>query len=34
VRYHQERLGDRVASNGNRQPLGLRLAGRAVRLLP
>ena len=34
VRYHQERLGDRVARNGNRQPLGLRLVGRAVRLLP
>jgi dihydroflavonol-4-reductase len=34
VRYHQERLGDRVARNGQRQPLGLRLVGRAVRLLP
>jgi dihydroflavonol-4-reductase len=34
VRYHQERLGDRVARTGNRQPLGLRLVGRAVRLLP
>jgi dihydroflavonol-4-reductase len=34
VRWHEERLGDRVARNGRRQPLALRLAGRAVRLLP
>jgi len=34
VRYHQERLGDRLARNGGRQPIGLRLVGRAVRLLP
>jgi len=34
VRYHEERLGDRIVRNGNRQPLGLRLVGRAVRLLP
>jgi dihydroflavonol-4-reductase len=31
VRFHQERLGDRV---GGRQPLPLRVVGRAVRLLP
>jgi dihydroflavonol-4-reductase len=34
VRYHQERLGDRLARNGDRQPIGLRLVGRAVRMLP
>ena len=34
VRFYQERLGDRVARTGTRQPLGWRLAGRAVRLLP
>jgi dihydroflavonol-4-reductase len=34
VRYHQERLGDRLARNGGRQPIGLRLVGRAVRMLP
>jgi dihydroflavonol-4-reductase len=33
VRFHQERLGDRVAT-GTRQPLPWRLAGRAVRMLP
>jgi dihydroflavonol-4-reductase len=33
VRFHEERLGDRVAT-GTRQPLPWRLAGRAVRLLP
>jgi dihydroflavonol-4-reductase len=31
VRFHQERLGDRV---GHRQPLPWRVVGRAVRLLP
>jgi dihydroflavonol-4-reductase len=34
VRFHEDRLGDRIARNGRRQPLGWRLAGRAVRLLP
>jgi dihydroflavonol-4-reductase len=31
VRYHQERLGDRLARGGTRQPLGWRLVGRVVR---
>jgi dihydroflavonol-4-reductase len=31
VRYHQERLGDRLERGGTRQPLGWRLVGRAVR---
>ena len=31
VRYHQERLGDRLRRSGTRQPLPLRLAGRVVR---
>jgi dihydroflavonol-4-reductase len=34
VRFHQERLGDRVLRNGARQPLPWRLVGRAVRVLP
>jgi dihydroflavonol-4-reductase len=34
VRYHEERLGDRIVRNGRRQPLGWRVVGRAVRLLP
>jgi dihydroflavonol-4-reductase len=34
VRFHQERLGDRIARTGVRQPLGWRVVGRAVRLLP
>jgi dihydroflavonol-4-reductase len=34
VRWYQERLGDRLVRNGHRQPLALRLAGRAARLLP
>jgi dihydroflavonol-4-reductase len=34
VRWYQERLGDRLVRNGNRQPLALRMAGRAARLLP
>jgi dihydroflavonol-4-reductase len=34
VRFWEERLGDRIARNGRRQPLPLRLAGRATRLLP
>jgi len=33
VRFHAERLGDRVVT-GSRQPLPWRLAGRAVRMLP
>ena len=31
VRFHEERLGDRLQRVGRRQPLALRLAGRAVR---
>jgi dihydroflavonol-4-reductase len=31
VRYHQERLGDRLARGGTRQPLGWRLVGRVAR---
>jgi dihydroflavonol-4-reductase len=31
VRYHAERLGDRLLRNGRRQPLALRLIGGAVR---
>jgi dihydroflavonol-4-reductase len=31
VRYHEERLGDRLERNGRRQPLGWRLVGRAMR---
>lgn len=34
VQFHRERLGDRLAHTGSRQPLAWRLAGRAVRLLP
>jgi dihydroflavonol-4-reductase len=34
VQFHQERLGDRLARAGVRQPLGWRVVGRAVRLLP
>jgi dihydroflavonol-4-reductase len=34
VRFHQERLGDRIARTGVRQPLGWRLVGQAVRILP
>jgi dihydroflavonol-4-reductase len=31
VRYHQQRLGDRLKRAGHRQPLGWRLVGRALR---
>jgi dihydroflavonol-4-reductase len=31
VRYHEERLGDRLRRSGRRQPLGWRLLGRAMR---
>jgi len=31
VRYHQERLGDRLQRTGRRQPLGWRVLGRAMR---
>lgn len=31
VRYHQERLGDRLRRSGTRQPLALRLVGRVAR---
>jgi dihydroflavonol-4-reductase len=31
VRYHEERLGDRLQRSGTRQPLPLRVLGRAVR---
>jgi dihydroflavonol-4-reductase len=34
VRFHEERLGDRLRRNGVRQPLPLRVVGRAVRVLP
>jgi dihydroflavonol-4-reductase len=34
VRFHEERLGDRLQRNGARQPLPWRLVGRAVRVLP
>jgi dihydroflavonol-4-reductase len=34
VRFHQERLGDRLRRNGVRQPLPWRVVGRAVRVLP
>jgi len=34
VRFHEERLGARLTRNGARQPLGWRVVGRAVRLLP
>jgi dihydroflavonol-4-reductase len=34
VRFHQERLGDRLVRNGTRQPVGWRLLGHAARLLP
>jgi dihydroflavonol-4-reductase len=34
VRFHQERLGDRLVRNGTRQPLPWRLVGRVVRVLP
>ena len=31
VRYHEAKLGDRLARNGRRQPLGWRVVGRAMR---
>jgi hypothetical protein len=31
VRFHEERLGDRLLRVGRRQPLAWRMAGRAVR---
>ena len=31
VRYHEARLGDRLARTGRRQPLGWRVVGRALR---
>jgi dihydroflavonol-4-reductase len=34
VRFHEERLGDRLTRGGARQPLGWRVVGRAVRMLP
>jgi dihydroflavonol-4-reductase len=34
VRFHQERLGDRLLRTGTRQPLPWRLAGRVVKVLP
>jgi dihydroflavonol-4-reductase len=34
VRFHEERLGDRLKRNGTRQPLPWRLIGRVVRVLP
>jgi dihydroflavonol-4-reductase len=34
VRFYEERLGDRIAHDGRRQPLPMRVVGRAVRLLP
>jgi dihydroflavonol-4-reductase len=34
VRWHEERLGDRIARGGGRQPVGWRIVGRAVRMLP
>jgi dihydroflavonol-4-reductase len=34
VRFHQERLGDRLQRAGARQPLLWRIVGRAVRVLP
>jgi dihydroflavonol-4-reductase len=34
VRFHQERLGDRLLRTGTRQPLPWRVVGRAVRVLP
>jgi dihydroflavonol-4-reductase len=34
VRWYEERLGDRITRDGHRQPLALRVAGRAARLLP
>ena len=34
VRYHEERLGDRLKRDGSRQPLPWRLVGRAMRVLP
>lgn len=34
VRFHEERLGDRLKRNGTRQPLPWRLVGRAMRVLP
>jgi dihydroflavonol-4-reductase len=34
VRFHEERLGDRLRRNGTRQPLPWRLVGRAMRVLP
>ena len=34
VRFHQERLGDRLLRTGTRQPLPWRVVGRAVKVLP
>jgi dihydroflavonol-4-reductase len=34
VRFHQGRLGDRIARNGTRQPVAWRLLGEATRRLP
>ena len=34
VRFHEERLGDRLTRGGARQPLGWRVVGRAVKMLP
>jgi dihydroflavonol-4-reductase len=34
VRFHEERLGDRLARSGSRQPLGWRLIGEVARRLP
>ena len=34
VRFHEERLGDRIARGGSRQPLPWRVVGRAVKVLP
>jgi hypothetical protein len=31
VRYHEARLGDRLARGGRRQPVGWRLLGKAMR---
>ena len=31
MRYHEERLGDRLQRTGRRQPLPWRLVGRAMR---
>jgi dihydroflavonol-4-reductase len=34
VRFWEERLGDRPARNGRRQPIGWRLLGQAARIMP